>query len=184
MMTHENKQKFWLFYTRGDINPSEYQLYAFTDDKSLAKKFIESRCMDRFYQKVVKMDRMNYSELIRSHMTCELELYEGLCILDSSSTCHKFSLPLTKYEKRRILTDESIILHEKLYSHVWADISILKDEYIEALWVLGYPALQTYIKFGDNPIHKSVEDALIPNDMNFLLDVCGWSFVPERIDID
>lgn len=177
ILTHDNKQKFWFFYTKED--DGTYELYAFTDDKELANAFMESRCMERFYKKTEKLDRMNYNELIRSYMTCELEYFEGLCQLVSSE-CSKFKLPVTKREKQRILADESVMLHEKLYAHVWDNISILQTEYLEALWTLGYPALQSYIKFGDNPIHRTVEDGFIPNDMNFLLDVCGWSFVPEK----
>lgn len=181
-MTHENKEKFWFFYTKEnpDDDNSPYMLYAFTDNADLAKQFMKSRCMEKFYLKTGKLDRANYNELINHHLQSELHLYEGYCRLDSSMKANKFELPLTLREELRVMQNKSIYLHEKLFRYVWDKIGILKDKYLEALVVLGYPMLQTYVFYGENPISRTVEDALLGNDMNILLEEFGWSFVPDE----
>lgn len=181
-MTHENKMKFWFFYTKEDPTQenSPYELYAFTNDSSIAKEFIKSRCMDKFYAKTKKLDRQNYNELIRHHMTAELSMFKGKCRMSKSVKPLDFELPITKREKTKIIQNQSIYLHEYLYRYVWDDIGILKDKYLEALATLGYPMLQTFIYYGDNPISRSVEDSMLANDMNILLEEFGWSFVPDK----
>lgn len=180
-MTHDNKMKFWFFYTKEDQEDpnSPYELYAFTNEPKLAKSFMVSRCMERFYLKTKKLDRPNYNELVRHYMMCELSMYEGYCRLDKSIKPKKFKLPLTKRESTRVMQAHSIYLHEQLYHYVWDDIGVLKDKYLEALAILGYPKLQTFIYLGDNPISRSVEDSMMYNDMNIIIQEFGWSFVPE-----
>lgn len=185
-MTHDNKTKFWLFYTKYDAHGSneDYELYAFTDNNEMAKSFKETRCMAKFYMKTVKLDRMNYNELIRHHMMCELEFYEGNCKLESSNKIKKYIMAITKREKQRLLTDITLVLHENLYYYVWDNISILNDEYLNALALLGYPGLQTFIYYGENPVKQSIEDSLVCNDINLLLGQISWSLVPEKSDDD
>lgn len=176
-MTHDNKKKFWFFYTKYDLygENEDYELFAFTDDTEIVKSFKETRCMDKFYMKTVKLDRMNYNELIRHHMMNELLFWEGNCRIDSTNKVEKYKIAITKREEQRLLTDISLLLHEKLYHHVWDHIEILDDKYIDALALLGYPGLQTFVKFGKNPISQSIEDSLICNDINLLIDQIGWS---------
>ena len=184
MMTHENKKKFWFFYVKeANEESNAYELYAFTDSKNIAEEFMRTRCMSKFYKKIVKVDRLNYNHLIKNHMMCELEYHEGVCRTNSNKFC-TYKLPVTKYENRRIMADESIFLHETLYTYVWYDINFLKKKYIEALWTLGYTMLNSYVKYGQNLIHDKIEDNMIPNDMNFLLNVCGWTYISEKRDLN
>lgn len=180
-MTHDNKMKFWFFYTKNNSDDdSQYELYAFTNDHKLAKAFMKSRCMDKFYMKTSKLDRHDYNELIRYHMLAELSLFEGNCRLKGSVKPEPFQLPLTKRECMRVRNGQTLYLHEYLFRYVWDNIGVLKDEYLEALAILGYPKLQTFIHYGDNPISRSIEDSLISNDMNIILEEFGWSFVSDK----
>lgn len=183
-MTHDNKKKFWFFYTKYDAygENDDFELYAFTDNKEIAQSFKDTRCMDKFYLKTAKLDRQNYNELIRHHMMCELSYHEGNCKIDFSNKLKKYKMAITKREEQRLLRDISLFMHEKLYGCVWKDIWCLADKYIDALTLLCYPGLQSYITLGENPIHQSVEDAILCNDINLLFDQINWTITPEKRD--
>ena len=176
-MTHDSKEKFWLFYLNDP--KKDYPLYAFTNDSALAKNFKMSRCMDHFYEKKASLDRTDYSNLIKKHMRAELQLFEGHVKTGKSQRSSSWSLALTKQEVLHIMQNTSLYLHEKLYQLVWSDPYLFKRKYLKALDKLGYVALHEYINSGDNSYTRQFEERILSNDLEFLLEEYGWTFIEE-----
>lgn len=147
------KNKFWIFYIINKSiaeNNGEFvnDVYAFTNDIELAENFINTRNMEIFYAKYVKLNKSEYNDLIRHYMTCELEWFKGTT-KNKKYKIKPIKVALTRKEKMRIQSMASLTLHEEIYKYVWKNIFPFKFEYIKALKVLLYLDLQRYITDGE-----------------------------------
>ena len=175
-MTHDSKEKFWLFYYREETG--ELTLYAFTNDKKMAKEFTRSRS-DRFYTKKFVLGRHEYNILMRQYMSCELEWFTGK-MRGKDGKAVDWTMPITYEEKLAVMRGRTTVCNEILYQSTELDVSFFREEFVEALNTLGYNDIRNYYKIGDEESYRIFREKFIPNDLAFILDKYGYTF--ERGD--
>ena len=169
-MTHDSREKFWMFYTR-DMREELY-LYAFTDKKSLAENFKKTRHMSNFYIKSCRLDRHDYNDLIRHHMTCELELVK--INLPSEKKHIEQEIALTMSERMFLMRERSLIRNETIHQYTIFDANLLVPKYRIALETLGY--YHFYKFFNDGESYNDWDKRIVVDDFALLMSAYGWTF--------
>lgn len=182
----EKKYKMWIFYliNKDEVyGTSEYDIYAFTDKIEFVESFIQTRNMNKFFTKKIKMNQSEYNDLIKNYMNSELDMFEGTTKIKSSNDVKTFSLVLTRREKMTVTNMSSLCLNEYIYREVWVDPNIFKKKYISALSILQYTGLHQYLSSsGDDDIWEDTVKNLFSNDLNILLKDFRCLFIEEGCD--
>ena len=176
---------FWIFYLikeNGYYGTDNYDIYAFTDDKNISKRFKATRNMKIFFVKKIKLDRQGMNDLIRHHMVSELKMYEGIFI-GNDYKIQSFELPLTLREKETCDSLSSLYANEYVYRYAWNDASVFKDKYYDALKTLFYVHLHRYLYIDDSE-WEEVGEKLLPNNFNILMSQFGPMFIEYESDGD
>lgn len=187
----KGKKKYWIFYIMKDcesMDVEKYGIYAFTDNSELAYQFINTRNMNLFYVKTIKLDNKEWNELLKHNLHAELSMLEGTT-KNKNYKVVPFCVPVTKREKMFCNNDETIYIHEYLYRFLWESIIPYKDKYINALDTLLYSDLSELLKSnGDMDVYQRANERLIPDHFNILMrhvkDLFIESeFLEERSDL-
>lgn len=178
------ERQFYLFYLldeNGCYGTDQYDVYAFTDSKKLAREFKKTRNMKMFFCKKQKLDRAAYNDLIRYYMENELEMYEGTTT-GEHYTIEVFKLPITRREKRTCQSLGSLAMNEQLYLYAWKSPRLFKDKYRKALDVIQYTGVNIYLTEGDeyNGYMEDIIEEMFPDDFNILMDQFGQTFVQYK----
>lgn len=176
---------FWIFYITkedGFYGSDMYDVYAFTDNKDIAKKFKSTRNMKIFFEKKIKLNREEMNNLIRHHMISELKMYEGISI-DKKHKSYYFELPLTLREKETCDSLSSLYTNEYIYRYVWNDASVFKDKYYYALKSLSYVSLHKFL-YVDDSDWEELSEKVLPNNFNILVDQFGPLFIEYESECD
>jgi hypothetical protein len=184
-MIKQKKTKFWLFYLI-DIDEAmyteEYDLYAFTDNEELAKGFIDTRNMDKFFVKEVKMTLEERNSLLREYLNSELVELKGTT-KGSHYKIHSFTIPVTSREKMYCMNDETIYIHEYLYQYVWGDPEVFKNKYQKALMTIGFVGLhELIIENGDDDVWSETAGKMLPDTFNMLMHHSKKLFIDLSIE--
>lgn len=186
-MLKEEKIKYWIFYSifNGDLyGINKYEIYAFTDNIELAEEFVNTRNMQLFYMKTIKMTIKERNEMFKDgNMNRELELYEGYT-KNKKYELIKFTIPITRSEKIFLYNHSSLLLHEKLYEYLWKNFSFIKSKYKKALKILLFTDLSTLITEGYNDIFKKAEDRLKPDEFNILMWLYKDTFIESGVTFE
>lgn len=130
-------------------------LYAYTNDKDLAKMFEEMHDMDLFVKIKDDMSKSAYEKIkyacvgsdgYRDYESLELEWSENFV---DSGTKEKISFPLTGMESSLISDEGYSSVEEDLMTFSYVDYSCFKTKYIKALDTLLY-CLMHKCNYGDD----------------------------------
>lgn len=180
----DNEFKYWIFYlvnSRCIFDISNYDIYAFTDNKEIAENFIKTRNMNKFYLKKMKLNREERNNLIKNNLNSELSFMEGTTRTRKYKVT-SFKIAVTKHEKLFCNNDETIYIHEYLYRFVWGEPSILKDKYINALSTLGFIQMHEMIVDGDMDSWSDTVSRMHPDHFNMILSHVKDLFIENTIE--
>lgn len=147
-----NKEiKYYLFYLiERDENQIEIsrKLYAYTDDKKIAKKFKEERDNNQFHMVTMYPSKeeihdiaLEYKDLILSD--------KGLKFFNSKTgVSTPGSLVMTREEYLTVHRRASSLILQELPIHTWISPYIFKQKTFEALDTLGYVSFYKEIESG------------------------------------
>ena len=156
-----------------------YRLYALTNKKELAKKFMEQRDMSRF---IVKSDHAfdeleAYSTYANRHRSTVLEEYD-LTTRSEENKQKKISLVITYGERQEIEEPNVFLFTEEFWNDIFVPTILFKPEYQKALEL--YTALAKMyapdlcIRYG---IPEELDDYAVPgytyDEVNLFLRVYG-----------
>lgn len=172
--------KFWIFYHRNiddfdELGP--YEIYAYTNNKDLAKNFKDTRNMNNFYLKKMDLDRKEYNDLYRNYMNQILEWFTGTT--RDNTGIMEFSIALTRQESIFTTNQATLMLHESLYRYAWFPIDPLKKEYKKALNILNYQGIRDYILRGETDTHIELIQKMHTDDLRLILNNYGDLFLKE-----
>lgn len=180
----KNKFKIYVFiYTGKDsiYSTTQYEIYAWTDNKDYAERFASTRNMKYFFMKKVKLSLQERNRLIKDHMMCELSEFEGNTQLELGKKVKKFSIVLTKREKQSIMLERGLAINEYIFTAVWDDCNYLKDSIQEALQRLLYFDFQKYLLYGENEVTSNAMKKVKVNDMNIILKNIGSLLLEDKL---
>ena len=129
-----------LFYKIGDAVGSyaEPVLYAYTNNKILAKTFKQTRKMDSFIIKEKDIDDDEFYQLcVRRPSNLLIKSTLLTKDFDSFNNCGTVTMALTKIEEETAVF-KSEFVYEQLYRSLTDYAFLLNDEIINALKILGY----------------------------------------------
>ena len=157
--------KFYVYYDTFDI--PDITVYAYTDDKKIAKKFEKTRDMKRFYKKVIKGTSEDRKTLLQDYADLELELYK-LCGKNFST-----EIPITKWEKFTIVNMgyRSITIDIPLFCNIFP--FIFANDIREALVALKYVEVYKFLN-GHNDL-ASLEEIFSVDTMELFLQEYGFT---------
>lgn len=172
--------EMYLIYIKTDdmADVAQYDIYAYTNSKEILKQFKETRNMDKFYIKKESFTKEELNDLYKTHMHSNLEKYK-VSFRDNCYHYHEASIPITQWERMKIDMASSMVIHEKIYEHVWTDIYPLKKKYYNALSKLLYVGLHHYITEGGDDLWSETEGKMISLSLPCLFDYCGELFPQE-----
>ena len=127
----------WIIYKYDEIYG--YELYAYSTEKKLVKKFIEERNMKLFKIKKEKLTHEEIQDLDKETNSSYLTILIGKTKLGShGSEVIDFELVVTKEEK--VCTDNVSYnnLCSELWKHTWINPLIFNDKLIKALCINNY----------------------------------------------
>lgn len=173
----DEKTKIWVFYllkkSVDDILPND--IYAFTDDKNLAKSFRQTRNPERFYEKTMRVTIDEYQSLGYENMSKELRAVT----LDTKTESYlpdKAELVLTRNEEELIRSNEYVFTNA-LLDYVFNPV-IFTKHYRWALEVLLFDDIYHYgcCDDGADDASDKISDCLILDELGMLLDIYGDLF--------
>lgn len=141
--------KVWRYYFKPDENDSNkrYDLYAITNDKSLAKQFEKERNMDKFIKRCTNEDRETYADVANDNRASVLNVrsFVTRTVLPNGTIQHTDAdILCTDYEYQTIkdgaetasyVTTEDYWWHASKHSYM-----AFKNKIINALRLLEYVA--------------------------------------------
>lgn len=112
-----------------------YPLYAITNKKKLAKRFMEERDMSKF---IVNADHSfeeleQYSTYANRHRSCVLEEYNLSSTDRKTGKVSKVNLVITYNERQQIEEPDTFFFSEEFWNDIFTPTKIFKDKYLEAL---------------------------------------------------
>ena len=167
------KKKFWIFYlvydkAIWDVEP--YGIYAYTNKKEYAKKFENTRNMNRFCMKELKLDREEINALYKNFTNNQLEIMKGKTKLNDTKEIREFETVVTMREQIACKHHATLYINEYACRYAWDTPYIFKSKYIRALNTIGYSYYYNYIRGTEEmlvPIYKNIE----PDMLSILLDL-------------
>lgn len=150
--------KYWFYYLKDDKT-----LYAYTDQKELARKFESTRDMNIFYKikKVISKDALN--SLAEEYQNKYLNEYELNTYDTNTGYKCKVYIVMTQEEYMTVLASDAGIL-VGLNSHCFYDPRIFKDEIQEALNEIYYKYFFTSISSGKAILYEFDENVNLTID--------------------
>lgn len=139
MRSEDGKNKIYMFYYIGDETEDSF-LYAYTDDKNLAKLFEDFRDKKIFKKVKVYLDYRQLNDLYKLYPEEELQLFYTFT-RDSKNTedCTSVQIALTKSEQLSVETEYDSLFYYKLQTLVNSfNPYIFKNSLRKALDILDY----------------------------------------------
>ena len=164
---NNNFYKYYMYYKK-DKN-DKYKIYAYTDDKHIAKLFENQRNMSKFKVKVKDITKDDIKALAEYHQTSILEIVPIKFYDRETNKEYNVDYALTTLEKLEFIRLNSIATI-KIYNSAWDSPLIFKKEIQKALFVLGYYDCHIYLSNNiDNVIHDN-DNKMIRNIKSILKD--------------
>lgn len=136
------KVKYYLYYSKDN------QLYAYTDEKSISKKFESQRKMKKFHKKVKELSRDEINSIARNFQLNKLEL-KGLRTMDNlTGKVVECEIALTTNELL-VVRHDSFLSSNDIFLEVSWDLNpkIFKKRIQKALRILGcYTVMDDFSK--------------------------------------
>ena len=173
------ERDFWLFYVQcedGVYGTNQHELYAFTDDKKLAKAFKATRNMKVFTCEKEMLDRKLYNSLIKGYITAELRLGELTVRTSNENKACKVYLPITTREQNTINSTVQSMLYERIYTLAWYDPEIISHKYQKALKELLYTNTHNHLEGDNNAMSKNIEKMKV-DTFSILMDNFKKTFI-------
>ena len=153
--------KVWRFYLKPekDSERRKYELYAITNKKDLAKKFMKERDMDKFIVKCSKTDKIEYAKFANDNLTLLLEMNTFITKTvdgDGKYRTKEVDVLTTEYECQSC--DSDMVLMDIMTEDEWEiapPYRIFKNKIIDSLRKLEY--VSSY-KLYTNELNASMID--------------------------
>jgi len=164
--------KIWNFYMKDKNNPNKINdLYAFTDNKSIAKEFQDERNMDLFICTKEILSHEEFMKLSMDYSDCRLRV----CTLPiyNKKTFNKYETDyaVTLAEHCSIFTHANIYMD--LYNHCWINPLIFNDDLYNALTILQYTNIyQNIISQKSYPV-ENANINLKPDHLGIFIHLYG-----------
>ena len=159
--------KVWRFYLKPEKNSErrKYELYAITNNKKFAEKFMKERDMDKFVMKCTKETKEEYAEFANNNLTLVLGMRTYLTkMLDSNNNYRTKDVDILSTEYEEQSCDSDFITMDIMTEGEWEyapPYNIYKNKIIKALRKLEY--VSSY------KLYRSEYDATFidPNDDDY-----------------
>lgn len=136
-MSSEKLYKYYFFYEVEE--GEEPELYAYTDDKSLAKEFELERDMNIFFKKKTEITKDEVNILAKDYKEMRLSILEGYTKdINNISKLIDFSLVVTELEKLTIISKYDEIINYDLCVYSRNTPFVFKKDIFKALEYLDY----------------------------------------------
>lgn len=122
--------KYWIYYLKGEI-------YAYTDDKVLAKIFENQRDTDKFEKETRKLNKLEVHDMAENYQCQMLEIYPIEFYDDETKEKYSVSYALTTSEKLEFI-HLSTNVELNIYKNTWTNPLIFKKDIQKALFTLNY----------------------------------------------
>lgn len=119
--------KYFIYYLDNDI-------YAYTDNKKIAKEFDKYRDMKKIKKVIKKISKEDVNELAIDYKLQRLTNYEFIDTVSKSNLI----IPVTELEKITIINQSVNIREKEIYSYCWFPHSVFKSDIRESLISLKY----------------------------------------------
>ena len=147
---------WYCFYIESKDMDKDFELYAYTDSKKLAKRFQKERDMTKFIMKTYYLTVDEVHNLAENYNEMYLEIFQGKTKVNTDGFhIVEFSMVVTKMEKLNVLNFTSDLIFAKLWLLTNIDPKCFRPEYSEALDVLGYTDGYEYF-YSDKESKKSL----------------------------
>lgn len=136
-MIEEKLYKYYFYYIKSDNDKPE--LYAYTDNKELAKEFEIQRNMEIFSRVKHKLTRKALNDLVKEYPELSLELVTGYTKNNSyKSDSVEFHLVMTNVEKMSIISEYDNVINAKLWALTQNDPRLFNKDIKKALSYIDY----------------------------------------------
>ena len=134
----EKLYKYWIFYKDNEI-------YAYTDSKEYAKRFMEERNMKLFQKKKVKISSYEVNQLAEFYQTAwlkesELPVYDNVNLSWSDET-----FVITEMEEITITNVSAQLMNADIFRWCWFNPYPFNDKLIAALKTLHYDRINRVV---------------------------------------
>lgn len=129
--------KYWLYYKINDDETDSYDLYAYTNDKSISEIFEKQRNMGKFYRAIKKMTTEDVHDLAENYQCMIVEMVPIEFYDKDTDESYTVQYALTTTEKLDFIyymSNTSITI----YKNSWTNPLIFNDEIQKALFNLNY----------------------------------------------
>lgn len=137
-----DEYKYWVFYVGKDI-------YAYTDDKELAKQFEKERNMEVFKKCKKELQRGSVNYLADNYQNNMLEHLKGTTkIAGIGSEVTDFDIAITKEEQILVMNMAVHITEQQIPNKCWTSPTIFLDNYRALLDKVGYTTKWLKVRYG------------------------------------
>lgn len=129
--------KYWLYYKIDEDNSESYDLYAYTNDKSISETFENQRNMSKFRRVIKKMTPKDIHDLAENYQCMIVEMVPVEFYDRENDESYTVQYALTTTEKLDFIyymSNTSI----SVYKNSWTNPLIFNDEIQKALFNLNY----------------------------------------------
>lgn len=136
MMTTEKTYKYYLFY----LVENEYdELYAYTDEKKIYKRFLKEKNLNIFKVRKCHLTKEQVNYISQKYPTSRLIIKEGYTKEDKNPGIPvPISMVMTEDEEMSLISTFDSLINYELFVKSSADPYVFKQKVIEALDIFGY----------------------------------------------
>ena len=178
--------RVWRFYFKQERadNKNKYDLYAVTNNKKYAKKFMSERNMNLFIVKSSKVTKEEFLKFANDNRGALLDYYE--LVTKSIDNNHKYThtkvkVLATEYEWQSC--DSDTVLNDILIDNDWSgaiSYKVYKDKIIKSLRVLEYVSSYKLYNYTSTLIDPVDDDYSAPDmwvdELGTFLRIFGSTF--------
>jgi len=138
-MKTTNKYKYYLYYLYDENIDDNVELYAYTDNKELAKQFEKERDMNLFHKRVMKFDRSTVNNLVKYNQPNNLMLMNGYTKdIDNPGIPVPFSLVVTEAEEMSLISSYDSFISYEIFSMARVNPFCFNKKIFNALKYIDY----------------------------------------------
>jgi hypothetical protein len=179
----KNKRNFYLFFLKENEDDSFHidgiypnDIYAYTDNPTLAYQFISTRNMDIFNYDIKKLNKHDINNLCRENQLQNL-ISVNLMTKNFKYKIKNVSIVITEQERNNISIQNEFIMHEEIFRYTWTNENIFNNLYKQMLTKLMYVGMRNFLSTGGEGLKYILSNYRMKSDMLAILyDMYGGLF--------